>query len=243
MHPIIIIPARMASRRLPGKPLLDVGGAPMIVQVWRRAAESGAADVLVACDGHAIAGVIANAGGKAVLTDPALPSGSDRVFAALSAIDPEKKYDVIVNLQGDMPTIDPAMIASALKLMDDPRVDIATLAAPLEEERDKNDTAVVKVRIQDSESGIHGKAVSFSRQMPEDGQAFQHIGIYVYRRAALEKFVCLPQSPLEKKEKLEQLRALEAGMHIEVSIVDKAPAGVDTPETLEQARKEYGQSR
>lgn len=232
MQPIIIIPARMASQRLPGKPLLAIGDAPMIAQVWRQAKKTGI-DTLVACDGDDIAQAITKAGGRAVITDPGLPSGSDRIFAALQEVDPKKTYDIVINLQGDMPTIDPAIITTALELMNDPAVDVGTLAAPMTEERDRNDPAVVKVTIGDK------TAVSFSRCMPADGNAFQHIGLYVYRRAALEKFVSLPQSPLEKKEKLEQLRALDAGMRIGVAVVDKAPVGVDTEETLTQARKDY----
>ncbi len=239
MHPIILIPARMASTRLPNKPLLTVGGAPMIVQVWRRAKLANIGEVVVACDGQDIAAAIMAAGGIAVITDPDLPSGSDRIYAALKKIDPQKKYDIIVNLQGDMPTIDPAVISAAVSLLDDPAVDIGTLAAPIDNERDRNDPAVVKVVVSGEWRVASGRAISFTRQTPTSGEVFQHIGIYVYRRGALEKFVSLPPSPLERKEKLEQLRAMEAGMRINVAIIDTAPVGVDTPATLEQARKEY----
>lgn len=260
MNPIIIIPARMASERLPGKPLLDVGGAPMIVQVWRRAVAGGAGDVVVACDGKEIAAAIEKEGGRAILTDPKLPSGSDRICAALRQFDAGKSHDIVVNVQGDMPTMDPAILRDALALMENPAVDIATLAAPLEA-KDRDDPAVVKVAIEglgirdwglekkknslipnaQSLIPLSGRALSFSRQPPAGDHVFQHIGLYVYRRAALERFVQLPQSPLEKKEKLEQLRALEAGMRIDVAIVAKAPVGVDTKETLEQARQAYEQ--
>jgi len=236
MNPIILIPARMASTRLPEKPLALVGDAPMIVQVWRRAVETKLGEVAVACDTKAIADAIEREGGRAILTDPDLPSGSDRIHAALSQIDPQKKYDVVVNLQGDMPTIDPNIIRKTVELLNDRAVDIGTLAAPITDERDKSDSAVVKVRFEDQ-----GKAISFSRQPQGNPPYYHHIGIYAYRRAALEKFVSLPPSPLERKEKLEQLRAMEAEMRIDVAIVGKAPIGVDTPETLEMARKDYEQ--
>jgi 3-deoxy-manno-octulosonate cytidylyltransferase (CMP-KDO synthetase) len=250
MHSIILIPARMASTRLPNKPLVMVGGQPMIVQVWRRAVAAGLGDVVVACDGNEIAEVITKAGGQAVLTDPNLPSGSDRIYAALMRFDLEKKYDVVINLQGDMPTIDPAIIKKTAALLENPAVDIGTLAAPIDNTRDVEDPAVVKVVVSrqssvDSKKSLTtmdyglstGHAVSFSRTAQGEPPYYHHIGIYAYRRAALEKFVSLPPSPLEQKEKLEQLRAMEAGMRIDVAIVDAAPIGVDTLETLEMARK------
>jgi len=235
MQPIILIPARMASTRLQGKPLAMVGDAPMIVQVWRRGVEAKLGEVVVACDTKAIANAIEMEGGRAVVTNPDLPSGSDRIYAALSQIDPQKKYDVVVNLQGDMPTIDPMLIRKVTELLNDQAVDIGTLAAPITNERDTNDPAVVKVTMN------HGKAVSFSRTPQGNPPYYHHIGIYAYQRHALSTFVSLPPSPLERKEKLEQLRAMEAGMRIDVAIVDKAPIGVDTPETLEMARKDYEQ--
>lgn len=233
MKPIILIPARMASTRLPNKPLVMIGGAPMIVQVWRRAVAAGLGDVVVACDGPEIAEVITKVGGQAILTDPDLPSGSDRIYAALTKIDPGKKYDVVVNLQGDMPTLDPIIIKKATALLENPKVDIGTLAAPIDNKRDVEDSAVVKV-----EMDKEGKALAFSRNAVGAPPYYHHIGLYAYWRAALEKFVSLPPSPLERKEKLEQLRAMEAGMRIDVAIVDKAPIGVDTLETLEIARKQ-----
>jgi len=261
MNPIVLIPARMASTRLPGKPLALIGGEPMIVQVWRRAMEAGLGEVVVACDGQDIADAITKAGGRAILTDPDLPSGSDRIYAALQTIDPQKKHDVIVNVQGDMPTLDPAIIRRAVSLLDNPAVDMGTLAAEITDEQERRDPNVVKAvlgRIRDSGFGIQEeklltpesripnpesyRALYFSRAtIPSgDGPLYHHIGLYAYRRAALETFVTLPPSPLEQREKLEQLRALEAGMRIDIAIVDTVPLGVDTPETLEKARKVLG---
>ncbi len=239
MHLIILIPARMASTRLPGKPMALIEGEPMIVRVWRRAMEAKEGEVAVACDGKKIADAITKAGGRAVVTDPELPSGSDRIWQALQKIDPEKQYDVIINLQGDMPTLDPAIIRKAATLLKDPSVDIGTLAAVITDEQEKTDPSVVKAVID-----ADGRAVAFTRTATPslDGHFLHHIGIYAYRRAALEKFVRLPPSPLEKKEKLEQLRAMEAGMRINVAVVDTMPLGVDTPETLETARRWYEQA-
>ena len=234
MKPIIIIPARMASTRLPDKPIADIGGKPMIVRVWERAMQSGAGEVLVACDGEAIKQAVEKAGGKAVLTNPELPSGSDRIWAALKQIN--SNHDVIVNVQGDMPTLDPAIIKKTLVMLENKEVDIATLASIIRDEKEVHDPAVVKVAMAES-----GKALYFSRSpIPYgEGEYYHHIGIYAYRRSALEKFVKLPPSPLEKREKLEQLRTLEAGMRIDVAVVDTVPLGVDTLETLEKARKWY----
>ncbi len=239
MNPIILIPARMASTRLPNKPLADIAGQPMILHVWRKAVQSGVGDVVVACDSNRIKEVIEQAGGKAVLTDADLPSGSDRIWAALKEIN--INHDVVLNVQGDMPTLDPAIIKLAVALLKNKDVDIATLAAVIRDEQEINDPAVVKVAV-----AATGKALYFSRAtIPHGaGEHYHHIGIYAYRRAALEKFVTLPPSSLEKREKLEQLRALEAGMRIDVAVVDTVPLGVDTPETLDKARKwieQYGQ--
>ena len=222
-----------------------IGRLPMIVQVWRRAVQSFNGTVVVACDGQEIADAIAAAGGKAVLTDPDLPSGSDRIYQALQAIDPNKAHDVVINLQGDMPTLDTSLVGKVLALMNNPDVDIATLAAPITEEREIHDPAVVKPVIAFDASGKQGKALYFSRATVPYGEGahYHHIGIYAYRRAALDYFVTLPPSPLEIREKLEQLRALEAGMRIDVAIVDTVPLGVDTPETLELARNWYEQNR
>ncbi|MDE3036861.1 MAG: 3-deoxy-manno-octulosonate cytidylyltransferase [Pseudomonadota bacterium] len=268
MHPIILIPARMAATRLPDKPLADIGGEPMIVRVLQRATLSGIKDIVVACVGRPIAEAVERAGGRAVITDPGLPSGSDRIWQALQKIDPEKTHDVIINLQGDMPTFDPAVIKKTLALLEDPAVDIATPAAVITGEKERDDPAVVKTVVSgvgcqasdkfffdtrlsavalaktDHPSPVTCRALYFSRQAVPygDGLFYHHIGLYVYRRPALEKFVALPPSVLEKREKLEQLRALEAGMHIGVAVVDAVPLGVDTPETLQKAREWYEQA-
>lgn len=233
MKPVILIPARLASTRLPNKPLALIAGVPMIVHVWKRAVASGVGDVVVACDSQEIASVIESAGGKAVLTPPDLPSGSDRIYQALQAIDPANYYDTIINVQGDMPTLDPLVIVKAAALLSDTNVDIGTLAAVIHDETEKKDPAVVKIAL----SGT--RALYFSRSLIPSGEGphYHHIGIYAYRRKALERFVSLPPSALEQREKLEQLRALEAGMQISVAVVDTVPLGVDTPETLEKARK------
>jgi 3-deoxy-manno-octulosonate cytidylyltransferase (CMP-KDO synthetase) len=244
MNPIVLIPARMASQRLPNKPLELIGGKPMIVHVWQRAVKAGVGEVVVACDGEAIAEAVTRAGGRVVVTDPNLPSGSDRIYQALTNIDPKRVHDIVVNVQGDMPTFDPALINQSIALLKNPAVDIGTLAAIITEEREKTDPAVVKPVIA-FETATRGRALYFSRTaVPSgDGPLYHHIGLYAYRRAALEKFVKLPPSPLEKREKLEQLRALEAGMRIDVAIVDTVPLGVDTPETLDIARKWHEQGR
>jgi 3-deoxy-manno-octulosonate cytidylyltransferase (CMP-KDO synthetase) len=235
MKPIIIIPARMGSTRLPDKPLADIGGLPMIVRVAQLAAQSKLGEVVIACDGAAIADVAEKAGFKAVITDPALPSGSDRIFAALESIDHKGDYDTVINVQGDLPTLDPSILAKALALLENPEVDIATLAAVITDTHERTDPAVVKAILSGS------RALYFTRATAPSGEGllYHHIGLYAYRRAALARFVALPPSPLEQREKLEQLRALEAGMRIDVAIVDVVPLGVDTPETLEKARKHY----
>jgi 3-deoxy-manno-octulosonate cytidylyltransferase (CMP-KDO synthetase) len=235
-NPLIIIPARMASTRLRGKPLALIGGLPMIVRVMQRAIAANVGRVVVACDGEEIAEVVRVAGGEAVLTDADLPSGSDRIFQALQKIDADGKYDIIINVQGDMPCLEPQIINKVLQGLENPAVDIATLAAEIRDDAEKNDPAVVKIAL----SG-EGKALYFSRATIPFGEGayYHHIGIYGYRRIALEKFVHLPPSSLELREKLEQLRALEAGMRIDVAIVDTVPIGVDTPETLEKARRFY----
>ena len=257
MNPLILIPARLASTRLPNKPLAMIGDAAMIVQVWRRAVAAKLGEVVVACDSPEIQQAVENAGGRAVLTDPDLPSGSDRIYQALTQIDPQKKYDVIINVQGDMPTLDPSIIISAAKLLNNPEVDIGTLAAEITDEAEKMDSAVVKVvvsgvgcRVSDKNLSSSAtcyltpdtyRALYFSRSLIPHGASthYHHIGIYAYQRAALERFVKLPPSPLEHAEKLEQLRALEAGMRIDVAVVDTIPLGVDTPEGLEKARTIY----
>ena len=237
-HPIVVIPARMASTRLPGKPLADIHGTPMIVHVWRRAVEADVGPVLVACAEDAVAAAVTAAGGRAVLTPADLPSGSDRVRAALAEADPNRRHDVVVNLQGDLPTMDPLAIRTVAEMLSAPGADMSTLAAPIVEAREADDPNVVKAVVSLPEGGRQGRALYFSRQRVPwgDGPLYHHIGIYGFRRAALERFVALPPSPLERRERLEQLRALEDGMRIDIAVVDVVPLGVDTPADLERAR-------
>jgi len=239
-HPgksVILIPARMTSVRLPNKPMLDIAGEPMIVHVWRRAIQADVGQVLVAADCHKIAQAVRDAGGDAVVTNPDHASGSDRIFEALEHIDPNKRIDYVINVQGDLPTINPAVIRSCLQPMEDPEVDIATLAVEIREEAEKTNPNVVKV-IGSPLSKDRMRALYFTRATAPfgDGPLYHHIGLYCYRRKALERFISLNVSPLEAREKLEQLRALEAGMRIDVSIVDDVPLGVDTPADLEKAK-------
>ncbi len=228
----------MASTRLPGKPLADIAGLPMIVQCVRRAEEAGVGPVIVACAEAEIADAVIAAGATAVLTDPDLPSGSDRVAAALTIIDPDEKYDAVINLQGDLPTLDPRAVRIACDVLATPGVDIATLACRITLEEERSNPNVVKAVIALAAGETQGRALYFSRAtVPSgDGDHYHHIGIYVYRRAALSRFVTLAASPLEIRERLEQLRALEAGMRIDVALVDTVPLGVDTPADLERAR-------
>jgi 3-deoxy-manno-octulosonate cytidylyltransferase (CMP-KDO synthetase) len=237
-NPIIIIPARIASTRLPDKPLADIHGLPMIVHVWRRAIEAGIGPVAVAAAEPEIVRAVEAAGGRAVLTDPALPSGSDRVFAALRALDPQGRHDAVVNLQGDLPAIDPAAIRAALAPLAENTVDIATLATPITDGAEIADPNVVKAILSLTPGATRGRALYFSRATAPSGPGplWHHIGIYAYRRPALERFVALPPSPLERRERLEQLRALEAGMRIDAALVDTVPLGVDTPADLERIR-------
>ncbi len=236
--PLIVIPARLAASRLPGKPLADIGGVPMIVHVWRRAVAAGVGRVVVACGDAPIAEAVAAAGGEAVMTEPDLPSGSDRVHAAAAAVDPAGDHDVVVNLQGDLPVIDPAIIRAALDPLADPAVDVATLAAVIVEPHERDDPNVVKAVLAARAGDRIARALYFTRATAPsgDGPLWHHIGIYAFRRAALARFVALPPGVLEQREKLEQLRALEAGMRIDAAIVDGVPFGVDTPADLERAR-------
>jgi len=236
--PLIVIPARLAASRLPDKPLADICGAPMIVHVWRRALAAEIGRVVVACGDAPIAEAIAAAGGEAVLTDPDLPSGSDRVHAAADAVDPGRTHDVVVNLQGDLPAIDPALIRAALDPLAEPAVDIATLAAVIVEAHERDDPNVVKAVLAARDGDRVARALYFTRATAPSGAGplWHHIGIYAFRRAALARFVGLPPGILEQREKLEQLRALEAGMRIDAAIVDGVPFGVDTPADLERAR-------
>ncbi|HXM00478.1 MAG TPA: 3-deoxy-manno-octulosonate cytidylyltransferase [Rhizomicrobium sp.] len=240
MNPIVVIPARMASTRLPGKPLADIAGLPMIVRVWRQAVTAGVGPVVVAAAEREIAAAIESAGGKAVLTAPDLPSGSDRIFEALQAVDSTAAHDVVVNLQGDLPALDPAAIRAVVDALSDS--DIATLATEIDDPADFDNPSVVKPVVAWDASGRRGRALYFTRARAPTGAGalYHHIGIYAFRRAALARFVALPPSPLELREKLEQLRALEAGMTIAVARVDEVPLSVDTPADLEKARKLLG---
>ncbi|HWU26794.1 MAG TPA: 3-deoxy-manno-octulosonate cytidylyltransferase [Rhizomicrobium sp.] len=238
MSPIVIIPARLRSTRLPNKPLADITGETMIVRVWRQAVKAEIGPVLVAAAENEIADEIARAGGKAVLTDPGLPSGTDRVFAALRTVDPASAHDIVVNLQGDLPALDPNAIRAVADALIQSGADIATLAAEIDDPADFDNPNVVKPIVAWDSDGRTGRALYFTRaRAPSgDGALFHHIGIYAFRRAALGRFVALPPSPLERREKLEQLRALEAGMTIAVARVDAVPLSVDTPTDLAKAR-------
>ena len=235
---LVLIPARMAATRLPGKPLLDIAGLPMIVHVLRRAEAAGIGRVAVATDTPEIALAVTAHGGEAVMTRADHPSGSDRIFEALGKLDPKGEAEIIVNLQGDFPTIRPTTSAACSAPLADPAVDIATLAAEIHTEEESTNPNVVKV-VGSPVSPGRLRALYFTRATAPwgDGPRYHHIGLYAYRRAALERFVSLPPSPLEVQEKLEQLRALEAGMRIDVTIVDTVPRGVDTPADLETARR------
>ncbi|WP_413732651.1 3-deoxy-manno-octulosonate cytidylyltransferase [Sodalis sp. RH20] len=238
MNIVTIIPSRLASTRLPNKALADINGLPMIVHVWRRGIEADLGPVIVACGDKAIAGAIRDVGGEAVMTDPRLNSGSDRVFAALEAVDPAGKYEVIVNLQGDMPTANPAMLTTLVAPLRLPGAEVATLASVIAAPNERLSDSVVKVAVSMPPGSKAGRAIYFSRNTIPwgGGEHYHHIGLYAYRRDALTRFSQLPPSPLEQREKLEQLRALEHGMRIDISIVDVNPLGVDTLDDLNIAR-------
>ena len=239
MKPILLIPARMASTRLPGKPLAAIAGRPMIVRVWQQAVAASLGPVVVAAAEPEIVAIIEAAGGKAVLTDPSLPSGSDRIFAALQAVDRDSQHDVVVNLQGDLPALAPEAIHAVVQALDRSGADIATLAAEIDNPADRDNPAVVKAVVAWEADGRLGRALYFTRATAPTGEGplFHHVGLYAYTRAALARFVGLPPSPLEKREKLEQLRALEAHMSIAVARVDRVPLSVDTPADLERAKR------
>ncbi|NEU12394.1 3-deoxy-manno-octulosonate cytidylyltransferase [Methylobacterium sp. BTF04] len=235
--PLVLIPARMAATRLPNKPLADLAGEPMIVHVWRRAVEAGIGPVVVATDTAAIIDVITAAGGLAVLTRADHATGSDRLAEALEIVDPHGNHDVVVNVQGDLPTIDPAAIGAAIAPLADRSVDIATLCAVITREEERHDPNVVKL-VGHHVGPSRLRALYFTRAAAPwgEGPLHHHIGLYAYRRRALARFMALPPGELETREKLEQLRALEAGMRIDAMIVDDLPLGVDTPADLERAR-------
>jgi 3-deoxy-manno-octulosonate cytidylyltransferase (CMP-KDO synthetase) len=239
--PIIVIPARLAATRLPGKPLADIAGEAMIVHVWRRAVEAGVGPAIVATDSAQIARAVEAAGGTVVMTRPDHTSGSDRIFEAVETHDPQGRHDIVVNLQGDFPTIDPRIVAASLLPLADREVDIATLAGEIVEEDERTAPSVVKA-IGTRIAPNRLRALYFTRATAPTGPGplYHHIGLYAYRRRALARFVSLPPSELELRESLEQLRALEAGMRIDITIVDTVPGGVHTPEDLERARAILG---
>lgn len=239
INPVVVIPARLAATRLPDKPLADIHGEPMIVHVWRRAAEAEVGPVLVAAAEEAVANAVHAAGGIAVLTDPDLPSGSDRVFRAVEVFDPDGAHDAVINLQGDLPTIGKQVVRACLAPLEDEDVDIASLVAEITRDDERDDPNVVKAVVGLRPRRRIGRALYFTRATAPwgDGPLYHHIGLYAFRRPALARFVKLPRGVLEARERLEQLRALEAGMRIDVALVDTVPLGVDTPADLERARE------
>lgn len=238
-NPIVLIPARMAATRLPGKPLADIGGLPMIVRVLRQAEAANAGPVAVAAGDPEIAETVRAAGGQAVMTDPALPSGSDRILAALAELDPGGAHDLVINLQGDMPFVDPAIISACVTALAAGTCDISTVVAAESSPDDRANPDVVKAVLAMDESGQAGRALYFTRStLYGDAPIWRHIGIYGYRREALMRFHAAPPSPLERREKLEQLRALELGMTIRAVVAAQAPISVDNSTDLEAARAE-----
>ena len=236
---ITVIPSRLAATRLPNKPLAPIHGVPMIVHVWRRAEEAAIGPVLVAAADQEIVDAIEAAGGLAMLTDPDHPSGSDRIHEALERFDPDRRYKIVVNVQGDLPTIDPASIRAAISALADPAVDIGTLAAEIRTEEERREPGVVKAVVEFAPGRKVGRALYFTR-LPApsgDGPLLHHIGLYAYRREVLAEFVSLPPSALEQRERLEQLRALAHGLRIDVALVDAVPLGVDTPADLDRAAR------
>jgi len=236
-NPIVLIPARLGATRLPGKPLLPIAGVPMIVQVWRRAMEAAVGPVVVATPDPEIVRAVEAAGGRAQLTRPDHESGSDRIAEALDALDPDGRHDAVVNVQGDLPVLEPATIRAPLALLADPGIDIGTPVAVAGEEERQNPN-VVKAVFEPAADGRRGRALYFTRAPAPTGEGplYHHIGLYAYRRAALAAFVRAPRSALEQRERLEQLRALAIGLRIEVAIVDTVPLGVDTQADLDRAR-------
>ena len=236
---LIVIPARLAATRLPKKPLAEIAGEPMIVHVWRRAMEADCGPVLVATDADEVLDAVSKAGGEAVMTRANHASGSDRIHEALQQFDSDRRIDTIVNLQGDLPTLDPRLVRACVGALEEGGADIGTIAAEIMREEERSNPNVVKVVGSPLPRGGVLNALYFTRATAPHGEGplYHHIGIYAYRRAALERFVRLPPSPLETREKLEQLRALEAGFRIHVGLVDTVPLGVDTPADLERARE------
>lgn len=243
--PLLVIPTRMAATRLPNKPLADICGKPMIVHVWEKAVNTNLGPVLIASGDQEIVDVICASGGEAVLTDPSLATGTDRVKAAVDLYDPGKKYSHIINIQGDLPTLDPTLVRHVLEPFVNPAVDMATLATPITDPHELTDTNVVKIALSLEKGQSIGRALYFSRNLIPSGEGphYHHIGLYAYTRDCLERFVSLPVNPLETRERLEQLRALAHGMRIDVKVVEtKAPFGVDTPADLAKAIRVVGTS-
>lgn len=242
MNPIVIIPARMAATRLPGKPLADIGGVPMIVRVLRQAEAAGAGPVAVAAGDYEIVAAVEAAGGRAVLTDPDLPSGSDRILAALAELDPDGQHDVVINLQGDMPFVDPGALDACVGLLaEHPDCDIGTVMVAERDAAERANPDMPKVIASMQPDGRTARALYFTRSvLYGDAPVWIHHGIYAYRREALARFTAAPPSPLERRERLEQLRALELGMSIWATVLDEAPISVDNPADLERARARAG---
>lgn len=238
MKPIIIIPVRLKSTRLPEKPLQDICGKPMIQHVWEQAVSAQLGPVVVACDSEPVKSIIQNLGGTAVMTDPDLPSGSDRIYAALKSFDSDHQFNTIINLQGDLPNFPPKLLKETLPPLEESTVDIVTMATEIKSTEERDNPNVVKVVLAKNTERRSGRALYFSRHPIPSGPGphYHHVGIYTYRRTALERFIKLDPSPLEIQERLEQLRALEASMRIDAILIDQAPWGVDTPEDLERMR-------
>lgn len=240
LNPVILIPARLAATRLPNKPLADIHGVPMIVHVMRRAQESNLGRVIIACSELEVRDAIVTAGGEAVMTDPNLPSGSDRILAALRHVDPKGEHRAVINVQGDLPTLEPQLVRTAATLLENPDVHVATLGAVITRDDEITNPNVVKAiaEIDFARGAKQGRALYFTRATAPsgDGPLLHHIGLYAYQRDALERFVGSAPSVLERREKLEQLRALALGMRIDIAVVDTVPLGVDTPADLDRAR-------
>ena len=238
MNPIVLIPARLAATRLPGKPLADIGGVPMIVRVLRQAEAAGVGPVAVAAGDSEIVDAVEKAGGRAILTDPDLPSGSDRIVAALAELDPERRHDVVINLQGDIPFVRPDAVAAVARLLEtQPSCDLSTVMVAEADPAERSNPDIPKVVAAMQADGRTGRALYFTRSvLYGDSPVWLHHGIYGFRRAALERFCAAPPSPLETRERLEQLRALELGMSIWAAVIDEAPISVDNPADLERAR-------
>lgn len=238
MNPIVLIPARMAATRLPGKPLADIAGVPMIVRVMRQAQAANVGPVAVAAGEREIVEAVQAAGGRAVLTDPDLPSGSDRIVAALGELDPESAHDVVVNLQGDIPFVRPEAVAATVRLLaDQPTCDISTVMVAEADPAERSNPDIPKVVAAMQPDGRSARALYFTRSvLYGDEPVWLHHGIYAFRRPALARFNAAPPSPLERRERLEQLRALEMGLSIWAAVIDEAPISVDNPSDLERAR-------